>query len=73
MNSSSRKLLDQVRDVIHIDGFFNLNVCVDRSLVHKLNKQGAVKAEVINRANIGLTADDLVRQWNEHHPDDPFE
>jgi hypothetical protein len=58
---------------IHIDGSFNLNVRVDRSLVHKLNKQGAVRAKVINRANIGVIADDLVRQWNEHHPDDPVE
>jgi hypothetical protein len=57
--------------VIHIDGSFNLNVRVDRGLVHKLNKQGAVTAEVINRANIGVSADNLVRQWNEDHPDDP--
>jgi hypothetical protein len=58
---------------IHIDGCFNLNVRVDRSLVHKVSKQGAVPAEVINRANIGLTADDLVHQWNEDYPDDPVE
>jgi hypothetical protein len=58
---------------IHIDGSFNLNVRVDRSLVHKLNKTGAVTSKVINRANIGATADDLIRQWNKNHPHDPVE
>lgn len=30
-------------------------------------------AEIINKHNIGTTADDLVSQWNENHLDVPVE
>ena len=58
---------------IHIDGSFHLNVRVDRELIRKLNKPGFMTADIINKHNIGTTADDLVSQWNENHPDAPVE
>ena len=58
---------------IHIDGSFHLNVRVDRKLIKKMNGPGFVTADIINKHNIGSTANDLVRQWNEHYPDDPVE
>lgn len=58
---------------IHIDGSFHLNVRVDRKLIRKLNEPGFMTADIINKHNIGTTADDLVSQWNENHPDAPVE
>ncbi len=56
---------------IHLDGSYNLNVRIDRALIRKLNQPGETKAVILNRKNVGLSADDLVAQWNDLHPDDP--
>jgi hypothetical protein len=56
---------------IRLDGSYNLNVRIDRALIRKLNRPGKMKAEIFNRKNIGLSADDLITQWNDLHPDDP--
>ncbi len=58
---------------IHIDGSLHLNVRVGRELIRKLNEPGFITADIINKNNIGTTADDLVSQWNENHPDAPVE
>ncbi|TET33763.1 MAG: hypothetical protein E3J69_07295 [Anaerolineales bacterium] len=59
--------------MIHIDGSLHLNVRVDRKLIRKLNEPGFVTTDIVNKPNIGATANDLVSQWNENHPDAPVE
>ncbi len=56
---------------IRLDGTYNMNVRIDRSLIRKLNRPGEMNAETLNRKNIGLSADNLVGQWNDLHPDNP--
>jgi len=59
--------------VIRLNGEFSVNVRVDRELIKDLNKPGRFSGGMRNRPNIGLSADDLVEQWNESHPDDPVQ
>ena len=56
---------------IRLDGSYNLNVRIDRELIKRINIPGGVKADITNKKNIGLSADDLIAQWNALHPDDP--
>ena len=56
---------------IRLDGSYNLNVRIDRTLIREMNQPGEIRAEILNRKNIGLSADNLVAQWNALHPDDP--
>ena len=56
---------------IRLDGSYNLNVRIDRALIRKLNQPGETEAVILNRKNVGLSADDLMAQWNDLHPDDP--
>ena len=57
---------------IRLDGSYNLNVRLDRALIREMNRPGEMKAELLNRKNIGLSADDLIAQWDDLHPDDPI-
>lgn len=43
----------------------------DQEIVGALNASGAYKGEIVNRENIGKTADELVALWNAAHPEDP--
>jgi hypothetical protein len=36
-----------------------------------LNLPGTFSGTILNREHIGKTSDELVRRWNEEHPDDP--
>jgi hypothetical protein len=56
---------------IHLDGSLHVNVRIDRSLIWALNGPEAFKGKVINRRNIGLSAGDLIAQWNRHRSEDP--
>ena len=44
---------------------------LDREITNALNAPGAFSGEIVNRQNIGKTADELIAMWNEAHPDDP--
>ena len=57
--------------VIRLNGDFTLNVRVDRELVRGLNAPGAFTGRLRNSANIGLSSDDLVEQWNRSNASDP--
>ena len=57
---------------IRLDGTFDVQYRLDKSLRNGLN-QGQFNGTILNRGNIGKTADELVAQWNEEHPDDPVE
>ena len=57
---------------IRLDGTFDVQHRMAPTLKRDLNR-GAFRGEIVNRENIGKTADELVDLWNEGHPDDPVE
>ena len=58
---------------IRLDGSLNVSLRMDPSIRRQLNRPGAFRGEVLNRASIGRTKEELVALWNEEHPDDPVE
>jgi hypothetical protein len=46
---------------------------LDKRIMRARHAQGAFRGTIINAENVGKTADDLVAQWYEAHPDDPVE
>ncbi|MGD8814276.1 MAG: hypothetical protein PVI78_07340 [Anaerolineales bacterium] len=61
------------RPSLRLDGEVMVNLRMDRKILKEVNKEGAFTGEVVNRANIGLTQNDLIALWNADHPDDPVE
>ena len=57
---------------LRADGRINLVFRADPRFLDKLNSE-ALYAKIINKENIGKSADELVALWNESHPDDPVE
>lgn len=45
----------------------------DVDMLRQLNTPARFYAKILNKANIGKTAAELVAQWNEEHPDDPVQ
>ena len=45
----------------------------DVYLRKELNHPDKLYAEILNKENLGRSADELVQQWNQEHPDDPVE
>lgn len=43
----------------------------DVDMLRQLNDPTRLYAKILNKANIGKSAEDLVAQWNEEHPEDP--
>jgi nucleoid DNA-binding protein len=56
---------------VGLDGTFDVSHRLDRAIKNALNAPGAFGGEIVNRENVGQTADDLVALWNADHPDDP--
>ena len=56
---------------IDLAGTIKVSHRADTALKNALNAQGSFKGEIINRANIGKTGDELVAMWNTDNPDDP--
>ena len=56
---------------IQLDGTFDVQHRLDRSIKNALNAPGTFTGVILNRENIGKTADELVEMWNAEHPDDP--
>ncbi len=57
---------------IGLDGTFDVEHRLDRGLKRLLNI-GIFYGKILNRRNIGKTADELVGLWDVEHPDDPVE
>ena len=57
---------------IRLDGTLDIQHRLDHRLKRDLNR-GTFSGEIVNRENIGKTADELVALWNEAHPDDLVE
>jgi len=55
---------------IDLEGGFDVHYRVDPFLKNAINMPGTFVGNIINRENIGKTADELVALWNEAHPED---
>lgn len=58
---------------IRMDGELDILFRPDPAVLKDLNDRTRLVAKILNRANIGRTADDLVAQWNAEHPEDAVE
>ena len=56
---------------IDLVGTLSVSHRADVVLKNALNAQGSFKGEIVNRANIGKTSDELVAMWNTDNPGDP--
>ena len=59
--------------VLRQDRRFHLNFRADVGLKIALNKTGAFSGKIVNRNNLGKSATELEKLWNELHPDNPKE
>ena len=58
---------------IRVDGSLDILFRPDPDMLRQLNDRTKFYAKIINKANIGKSAEELVAQWNEEYPDDPVE
>lgn len=58
---------------IRMDGELDVLFRPDPAMLNDLNDRTKFTATILNRANIGKSADELVAQWNAEHPEDPVE
>jgi len=56
-----------------MDGELDVLFRPDPAMLKDLNDRSKFTATILNRANIGKSADELVAQWNAEHPEDPVE
>lgn len=58
---------------IRMEGELDILFRPNPAMQRDLNDRTQFGAKILNRANIGKTADDLVAQWNTEHPEDLVE
>lgn len=58
---------------IRMDGRFDILFRPDPNVLRQLNDQENFHAKILNKANIGKSADELVAKWNAEHPEDPVD
>ncbi len=58
---------------IRADGRFDILFRPDPRLLDQLNDPTKMRATILNKKNIGKSAQELVSLWNQEHPDDMVE
>ncbi len=58
---------------VTLDGTLDIQYRADTALTNGLNVPGTFTGRIINRDNIGKTADELVAMWNIDNPTDLVE
>lgn len=58
---------------INYQGVFDVAHRLDRRLKKELNVPKVFRGRILNKKNIGMTADEVYARWNREHPDDPVE
>lgn len=58
---------------IRLDGSMDILFRPDPDMLRQLNDRTQFYAKILNKGNIGKTAEELVAQWNFEHPDDLVE
>ena len=56
---------------ISLDGTLSIHYRPDMAFDYELNLPGGFSGTILNRENIGKSADDLIARWKEFHSDDP--
>ena len=58
---------------MHVDGDLDILFRPEPDMLRQLNNPTRLYAKILNKKNIGKSADQLIAQWNKEHPDDPVE
>jgi hypothetical protein len=58
---------------IHVNGSLDILFRPDPEMLRQLNDRTKFYAKILNKANIGKSAKELVAQWNVEHPEDLVE
>jgi hypothetical protein len=58
---------------IRVDGKLDIVFRPEPDMLRQLNDPTKFYAKILNKSNIGKSADELAAQWNAEHPDDPIE
>ena len=58
---------------IRVDGSLDIIFRPEPDMLRQLNDHTKFYAKILNKSNIGKSADELAAQWNAEHPDDPIE
>ena len=58
---------------IRVDGKLDILFRPDPDMLRQLNDRTRFYAKILNKANIGKSAEELVAQWDQEHPEDPVE
>ena len=58
---------------IRMDGELDILFRPDSDMLRQLNDRAQFSAKILNKANIGRSANDLIALWNAEHPDDLVE
>ncbi len=58
---------------IRVDGRLDSVFRPDPEMLQKLNDPTKLYAKILNKSNIGKSADELVSLWNAEHPDNPVQ
>ena len=58
---------------IRLDGSLDILFRPDPDMLKRLNNRTKFHAKILNKANFGKSAEELVAQWNVEHPDDLVE
>lgn len=58
---------------VRMDGSLDILFRPDPEMLRQLNDNTRFYAKILNKSNIGKTADELIAQWNREHPEDPVE
>jgi hypothetical protein len=58
---------------VRMDGSFDILFRPEPEMLSQLNDTTKFHARILNKANIGKSADELVAKWNAEHPEDLVE
>ena len=58
---------------MHVDGDLDIIFRPEPDMLRQLNNPTMLYAKILNKKNIGKSADQLIEQWNKEHPDDLVE
>jgi hypothetical protein len=58
---------------IRVDGSLDIIFRPDPDMLRQLNNETKFYAKILNKSNIGKSADELAALWNAEHPDDLVE
>jgi len=58
---------------VRLDGYLDILFRPDPDMLKKLNDPTSFHTKILNKSSIGKSADELVAQWNDEHPDDPVD